>query len=87
MHLMSLKRFSTDFVIYLAGADPHTDDRLGKLSLSKKGLLLRDQAVFDFAKINGIPIAVVMAGGYGKIEQSVEIHHQTIALAIKYSHN
>ena len=82
------KRFSADFVIYLAGADPHTDDRLGKLSLSKKGLLLRDQAVFDFAKINGIPIAVVMAGGYGKkIEQSVEIHHQTIALAIKYSHN
>lgn len=76
------KRFSPDLVIYLAGADPHEDDRLGKLKITMTGLAERDRLVFDWAQARGTPIAVVMAGGYGRnLENTVQIHAQTIELA------
>lgn len=69
-----------DLIIYLAGADPFQDDRLGRLSLTKAGLAQRDERVFAFAKHRGIPIAVAMAGGYARvIEDTVDIHFQTVA--------
>ena len=77
--------FSANAIIYLAGADPHRDDRLGRLKLSKKGLLQRDQMVFQYALDRQIPIAFSMAGGYGKdIESTVQIHFQTIQLAAQF---
>jgi acetoin utilization deacetylase AcuC-like enzyme len=33
--------------IYIAGADPYRDDRLGRLALSKDGLRARDRMVLD----------------------------------------
>lgn len=78
-------RFSVDFIIYLAGADPHEDDRLGRLNLSKNGLQKRDEIVFQYAKEHQIPLALSMAGGYGKnIESTVDIHFQTIKSALKF---
>jgi acetoin utilization deacetylase AcuC-like enzyme len=75
--------FNPQFIIYLAGADPHEHDRLGKLSLTKLGMLARDQMVYDFAKLHGLPVAIAMAGGYGKaIEETVAIHAQTIKAAL-----
>lgn len=69
-----------DLIIYLAGADPFQDDRLGRLSLTKAGLAQRDERVFAFARHRGIPIAVAMAGGYARvIEDTVDIHFQTVA--------
>jgi len=77
-------RFSVDFIIYLAGADPHEHDRLGKLKLSKNGMQRRDEMVFQYAKEGQIPLALSMAGGYGKnIETTVDIHFQTIQSALK----
>ena len=71
-----------DLAIYLAGADPYLDDRLGRLKLTKAGLARRDQVVFDFAKRLGIPIAIAMAGGYARqLEDIVDIHAQTLRLA------
>lgn len=76
------QRFTPQFVIYLAGADAHEDDRLGRLALSTQGMAARDQKVFDFAEQLGVPIAVVMGGGYGReIETTVALHLQTIRLA------
>jgi acetoin utilization deacetylase AcuC-like enzyme len=76
--------FKPDMLIYLAGADPHEGDRLGRLKLSFKGLYLRDQMVLDFAKTNDLPIAIAMAGGYGiHIETTVEVHAQTVQLALQ----
>ena len=73
-------------VIYLAGADPHEGDRLGRLKLTYAGLLERDRRVFEFAKDRGIPIAVSMAGGYGhNIETTVAVHRQTVLEAVRYS--
>ena len=78
-------RFSVDFIIYLAGADPHEHDRLGKLKLSINGIQRRDEIVFQYAKEGQIPLVLSMAGGYGKnIETTVGIHFQTIQSALKF---
>lgn len=78
-------RFTADFIIYLAGADPHEGDRLGRLNISKEGLRMRDALVFEFAQTRNLPVAISMAGGYGKeIESTVDIHFQTIMTALLF---
>ncbi|QWD77611.1 histone deacetylase [Polynucleobacter sp. MWH-Svant-W18] len=78
-------RFKPDCLIYLAGADPHEGDRLGRLKLSKEGMRLRDERVFAFALDQKLPIAISMAGGYGKeMESTVDIHFQTIKTALHF---
>jgi len=75
-----------DLAIYLAGADPFEDDRLGRLKLTKSGLLQRDQLVLDLCRSRGLPVAITMAGGYARnVEDIVEIHLQTIRLAASLS--
>ena len=83
--LEMLNRFKPDFIIYLAGADPHEGDRLGKLNISKDGMRQRDEAVFQYGLDRQIPIAFSMAGGYGReIKTTVDIHFQTIQTALRY---
>lgn len=78
-------RFKPDFVIYLAGADPHEGDRLGRLKITKDGMRLRDETVFQYGLDRNIPIAFSMAGGYGKeIASTIEIHYQTIQTALQF---
>ena len=72
-----------DLAVYLAGADPFMDDRLGRLALSKKGLRDRDQIVMDWCLSRSIPLAVVMAGGYAHVDDIVDIHVSTVHLASK----
>lgn len=80
-------RFSPDLIIYLAGADPHEGDRLGRLKLTMEGLAARDRMVLDQARARQIPVALAMAGGYGKnIQDTVAVHVQTIAIASEYTH-
>jgi acetoin utilization deacetylase AcuC-like enzyme len=67
---------------YLAGADPHEGDRLGRLKLTAGGLLERDRRVLDALRQRGIPVAVTMAGGYGHdIHTTVAVHLSTIRAA------
>jgi acetoin utilization deacetylase AcuC-like enzyme len=71
-----------DLAIFLAGADPFADDRLGRLSVSKEGLSGRDRIVLEGCRSRNIPVAVTMAGGYAKtVEDTVHIHFQTIEKA------
>ncbi len=82
-----LSQQGIEFLIYLAGADPFEGDRLGRLRLTKEGLALRDQCVMTFVKEKGIPIAIAMAGGYANpIEDTVQIHYQTIQIACAHQH-
>ena len=70
-------------VFYLAGADPHEGDRLGRLKLTTEGLAERDRRVFDVMRARRIPVALSMAGGYGRtIETTVEVHASTMRLAL-----
>jgi acetoin utilization deacetylase AcuC-like enzyme len=78
-------RFHPDFIIYLAGADPHEGDRLGRLKISKGGMRQRDEMVFQYVLDRQIPLAFSMAGGYGKeMDTTVEIHFQTIQTALQF---
>lgn len=68
-----------DLAIYVSGADPHERDRLGLLKVTRAGLLARDRMVFERCRLAGLPVAVVMAGGYGAdVRETVEIHLQTV---------
>ncbi|HEX6734942.1 MAG TPA: histone deacetylase [Azonexus sp.] len=74
-----------DLVIYLAGADPYRDDRLGRLALSMEGLAERDRQVFSRCRQAGVPVAIAMAGGYARqIDDTVAIHATTITLARRH---
>jgi acetoin utilization deacetylase AcuC-like enzyme len=71
-----------DLAIYLAGADPYFDDRLGRLALTKAGLAERDRLIFHYTRRAGLPLAISMAGGYARrIEDTVDIQFQTVSAA------
>jgi acetoin utilization deacetylase AcuC-like enzyme len=68
--------------IYLAGADPYEGDLLGRLALTKEGLARRDRRVLELCRDADLPVAVVLAGGYGRrVEDTVDIHLQTVRIA------
>lgn len=67
-----------DLVVYLAGADPHEGDRLGRMKISFDGLERRDAMVLQACREVGIPLAGVIAGGYGRdIADTVRVHVAT----------
>lgn len=69
-----------DLVFYLAGADPYAGDRLGGLSLTKEGLRERDRRVLAGARAAGVPVAIVLAGGYAvDVSDTVAIHVATVS--------
>lgn len=75
-------RFDAGLAIYLAGADPYEDDRYGRLKLTIAGLAARDELVLSACKARGLPVALAMAGGYGRdIDDTVQIHAHTILTA------
>ena len=79
------RRFAPSLIIYLAGADPHEGDRLGRLKLTWDGLEARDRRVFDWAWQRRVPLAFAMAGGYGKrLEDTVQAQVNTFRVAVEY---
>ena len=80
--LRALQASTPDLALYLAGADPFLGDRLGRLSVTKDGLRERDRIVFAACLEAGIPVAVVMSGGYAPdIGDTVDIHFATVRAA------
>ena len=74
-----------ELAFYLAGADPHENDRLGRLKVSEAGLSERDRRVFAALQTRRIPVAVSMAGGYGhELSTTVAIQRRTIELALAH---
>lgn len=64
-----------DMVIYLAGVDPATGDRFGRMALSEVGLEARDERVLWECRQRGVPVAMVLAGGYASSpERTVALH-------------
>jgi acetoin utilization deacetylase AcuC-like enzyme len=71
-----------DMVFYLAGADPHEGDTLGRLKLSIDGLMRRDALVLEAARAVGVPVTIAIAGGYGaNIHDTVRVHVNTAKVA------
>lgn len=76
----AIARGAADICFYLAGADPYEDDRLGRLALTMHGLVERDRMVRDALASRGIPVCVVLAGGYSRrIEDTVAINLATVS--------
>ena len=76
-------RHAPECVVYVAGADPFADDKLGGLALTKRGLQERDRRVLRIMRSAGIPVAIVLAGGYAdRLEDIVDIHVGTAQEAL-----
>jgi acetoin utilization deacetylase AcuC-like enzyme len=71
-------REKPDLAFYLAGADPYEDDQLGGLGLTKAGLQQRDRMVLEACRQRGVPVVVLLAGGYARrLDDTVDIHYAT----------
>ena len=74
-----------DLVVFLAGADPHEGDRLGRMRLTFEGLERRDAMVLAACREIGIPVAITIAGGYGRdIDDTVQVHVNTVRVAKEF---
>ena len=78
----SLDAADAGLAIFLAGADPLVEDRLGRLCVTKEGLAERDRMVLQACRERGLPVAVTMAGGYARrVEDTVDVHFATVSRA------
>ena len=70
--------FRPDVVLYISGVDPLAQDRLGRLAVTHAGLMVRDRMVFAACRRNGIPVVVLIGGGYAEpISATVEAYATT----------
>ena len=84
-HARASQDGSPGLIFFLAGADPHEGDRLGRLKLTAGGLAERDRRVFAAALDRRVPVAVSMAGGYGRvIEDTVDLQVNTLRLELEH---
>ena len=55
-----------ELVFYLAGVDVMAGDRYGRFALTEEGLRARERMVLDFARVEGLPMVITLAGGYAR---------------------
>jgi acetoin utilization deacetylase AcuC-like enzyme len=78
-----LEDASADVVFYLAGVDVAAGDRYGKLALTEEGIRLRDRRVIDAVRGRGLPLVIVLAGGYAATrERTAELHAHAFREAV-----
>ena len=83
-----IAKVKPDMLFYQSAVDVLATDKLGKLALTRDGCAKRDAFVFSIAKAHGIPVAVVMGGGYSEnIDDVVEAHCNTFRIAKRYMSN
>jgi acetoin utilization deacetylase AcuC-like enzyme len=77
--------YAPGLILYLAGADPHEGDRLGRLKLTYDGLEARDRRVMDWAWQRRIPLAFAMGGGYGHdLQTTLKVQQNTYRVGVDY---
>lgn len=72
----ALNRFRPDFILYNAGSDVLRTDPLARLCLTPDEMAERDLYVVTEVRQHGIPLAMVLSGGYGLL--SWEAHARSI---------
>jgi acetoin utilization deacetylase AcuC-like enzyme len=74
-----------DIVFYLAGVDVAAQDRYGKLALTEEGIRLRDRCVIEAVRGRGLPLVIVLAGGYAASRaRTAELHVHAFREAVAY---
>lgn len=69
-------------VLYQAGVDPFADDRLGRLALTRTGLIQRDRLIARLMRERSIPFASTVGGGYGDDALEAARRHVTAILTL-----
>ena len=79
--------FEPDLVLYQAGVDGLETDSLGKLSVSRNGMMRRNEMVFaSIFEDKGIPMVVFMGGGYSKpIEHTIDAFEDLFTQAAQFN--
>ena len=71
-----------DIAFYIAGADAHEHDQLGRLHVTAQALARRDEMILGACARLGVPVVVVMGGGYGRdVGDTVAIHFNSVLTA------
>ncbi len=73
-----IERARADIVFFNAGVDPFLGDRLGRLGLSRDGLIRRDRYVLETLRAAGLPVAGVLGGGYSTDIDELADRHLTL---------
>ncbi|GMR56589.1 hypothetical protein PMAYCL1PPCAC_26784, partial [Pristionchus mayeri] len=75
-----LGEFEADLIVYNAGTDSLEGDPLGRMQLTRECIIKRDELVFQAARDNATPIAMLTSGGYQRSNAEI------IAESIKNLH-
>ncbi len=80
-----LERSDPDIAFYLAGVDVAAGDRYGKLALTEDGIRRRERMVIEGVRSRGIPLVIVLAGGYAPTRaRTAELHAHAFREAAAY---
>jgi acetoin utilization deacetylase AcuC-like enzyme len=80
-----LDEANADLVFYLAGVDVAAGDRYGKLALTEEGIRQRDRWVIETVRSRGLPLGIVLAGGYAATRaRTAELHAHVFREAAAY---
>jgi acetoin utilization deacetylase AcuC-like enzyme len=80
-----LEQSEADIAFYLAGVDVAAGDRYGKLSLGEEGIRMRDKYVIESVRTWGMPLVIVLAGGYASTRaRTASLHAHAFREAVRY---
>ena len=60
----AIRRARPELLVYLGGVDVLAGDRFGRLALTPGGMAARDRYVMESARAAGIPVCLLLSGGY-----------------------
>ena len=80
-----LQAARADIAFYVAGVDVIAGDRYGKLALSENGLRAREQFVIQAVRGCGVPLVIVLAGGYAPTRaRTAQLHAHVFREAVAH---
>ncbi|MCC5788809.1 MAG: histone deacetylase [Opitutales bacterium] len=72
-------RTEPDLVFWIAGADPHHEDRFGQMTLTDEDFRRRDRHVWKLCREFNCPVVVLYGGGYNrKRGKTAALHAATL---------
>lgn len=79
---VALERARPELAFYLAGVDVVEGDRYGRLRLTRRGLVAREERVLATLRAAGVPICIVLSGGYAATpERTADLHAEVFRVA------
>ena len=78
--------FKPDLILFQAGVDGLNADALGKLNVTREGMRIRNQMVFETVHQHQLPTVIFMGGGYAKpIERSLDAFYDLFTAGAEWN--